>query len=77
MAKVRLIEKLAEIVGERGRECRHASAGLDEVFRASRRHHAAADDDRRLAAELEKDRQMAHGYRARDRTGARGGRAGD
>ena len=61
MTKVRLFEKLAKIVAERGRECRHASAGVDEVFRPSRRHSAAADDDCSLSAELEKNRQMAHG----------------
>ena len=67
VAKVRLIEKLAKIVAERGRECRHARAGLDEVFRPSRRHRAAAYNDCGLAGELKKNRQMAHGYRARDR----------
>jgi hypothetical protein len=41
------------------------------VFRPSRGHHAAADDDCGLTAELEKNRQMAHGYPAPDRN-ARG-----
>ena len=67
MAKIRRIEKLAKIVGERWRECRHASAGFDEVFRSSRRDRAAADDDCGLTTELEKNRQMAHGYPAPDR----------
>ena len=61
MAKVRSIEKLAKIVGERGRERRHAGAGFDEMLRPSRRDRAAADDDRGLAVKLEKNRQMAHG----------------
>ena len=67
VVKVRRIEKLAKIVAERRRECRHASAGSDQVFRPSRGHHAAADDDCGLTAELEKNRQMAHGYPAPDR----------
>ena len=67
MVKVRRIEKLAKIVAERRRKRRHARAGLDQVFRPSRGHHAAADDDCGLTAELEKNRQMAHGYRAPDR----------
>ena len=65
--KVRLVEKLAKIVAERGSECRHASAGLDEMFRPSRRRRAAAHDDCSLAAKVEKDRQMAHGYPTPDR----------
>ena len=67
VAKVRRIEKLAKIVGKRGRERRHVRAGLDEVFRPSRGNRAAADDDRGLAAELKKNRQMAHGYAAAER----------
>jgi hypothetical protein len=67
MAKVRLIEKLAKIVAERGCEYRHASAGLDEMFRPSRGRRAAAYDDGSLAAKVEKDRQMAHGYPTPDR----------
>ena len=67
MAKVRRIEKPAKIVGERGGERRHACAGFDEMLRPSRCDRPAADDDRSLAAKLEKNRQMAHGYRARDR----------
>jgi hypothetical protein len=48
------------------------------MFRPSRRHRAAADDDRGLAVELEKNRQMAHGYRTLNviapyRPGARAG----
>ena len=71
MAKVRRIEKLAKIFAERGCERRHAGAGPDDVFRPSRRHNSAPDDDRGLAAELEKNRQLPHGYRAPDRIGAR------
>ena len=71
VVKVRRIEKLAKIVAERGREGRHARAGSDQVFRPSRGHHAAADDDCGLTAELEKNRQVAHGYPAPDRV-ARG-----
>ena len=62
--------KLAKIVAERRRECRHARAGFDQVLRPSRGHHAA-DDDCGLTAELEKNREMAHGYPAPDRN-ARG-----
>ena len=62
--KVRLIEELAKIVCQRGRICRHARAGLDEVFRSPRGHYAATDDECRLSAKLEKNRQMAHGYPA-------------
>ena len=67
MAKVRLIEKFAKIIAERGCECRHASADLDEMFRPSRGCRAAAYDDCSLAAKVEKNRQMAHGYPAPDR----------
>ena len=48
--------KLAKIVAERRRECRHARAGFDQVLRPSRGHNAAADDDCGLIAELEKNR---------------------
>jgi hypothetical protein len=37
------------------------------VFRPSRGNHATTDDDCGLAAKLEEDRQMAHGYPAPDR----------
>src|ERR1700722_13432384 len=67
VVKVRHIEKLAKIVAERRRKRRHASACSDQVFRASRGHHAAANDDCGLITELEKNRQMAHGYPAPDR----------
>ena len=73
--KVRRIEKLAKIVAERRRECRHASACFDQVFRSAGGHHAAADDDCSLAAKVEKYRQMAHGYPAPDRN-ARAARLG-
>ena len=56
VAKVRGVEKLAKIVGERGRERRHAGARLDEMLRPSRRRRAAANDDRSLAVKLEKNR---------------------
>jgi hypothetical protein len=41
------------------------------VFRPSRRDRAAPDDDCGLAAKLEKNRQMAHGYPAPDRIARR------
>ena len=76
MMEVRLIEKFAKIVAERRRERGHASPGFDEMFGPSRGWRAAADDDCRLAAQIEKNRQMAHGYRAPDRN-ARGVRSGE
>jgi len=67
VAKVRLIEKFAKIVAERSRECGHACARPDEMFRPARGDCPAADDDCSLAAKVEKNRQMAHGYPAPDR----------
>jgi hypothetical protein len=44
------------------------------MFRSPRGRRAAADDDCSLAVEIEKNRQMAHGYPAPDRI-ARGARS--
>ena len=66
--EVRRVQKSAEIVGKRGRERGHASAGLGQRFRPPRRHDPAADDHGRPAGQFEKDRQMPHRYRPRDFT---------
>ena len=52
-------------------------AGLDENLRPSRRDDPAADDDGGPPAEFEKNRQMTHGYAARNQIAERAPRRRD